>query len=41
VAFSPGVNFGAEHTAWVRINLAASPELITEAVRRMAGVVNA
>ena len=41
VAFSPGVNFGAEHSAWVRINLAASPELITEAVRRMAGVVDA
>ncbi len=39
VAFSPGVNFGAAHAQWVRINLAASPALVTEAVRRMASVV--
>jgi len=36
VAFSPGVNFGAEHRRWVRINLACSPEVIVEAVARMA-----
>ena len=35
VAFSPGVNFSAAHRQWVRINLAASPEIITEAVLRM------
>ncbi|MCW5952664.1 MAG: aminotransferase class I/II-fold pyridoxal phosphate-dependent enzyme [Propionibacteriaceae bacterium] len=37
VAFSPGVNFSTGHRQWVRINLAASPEIITEAVRRMKG----
>ncbi|HRA07162.1 MAG TPA: aminotransferase class I/II-fold pyridoxal phosphate-dependent enzyme [Propionicimonas sp.] len=36
VAFSPGVNFGKEHQQWVRINLACSPELVVEGVRRMA-----
>ncbi len=36
VAFSPGVNFGRAHQQWVRINLACSPELVVEAVRRMA-----
>jgi cystathionine beta-lyase len=36
VAFSPGVNFGSEHRQWVRINLACSPEVIVEAVARMA-----
>ncbi len=36
VAFSPGVNFSSAHRQWVRINLAASPEIITEAVLRMA-----
>jgi cystathionine beta-lyase len=36
VAFSPGVNFGSEHRRWVRINLACSPEVIVEAVARMA-----
>lgn len=35
VAFSPGVNFSRAHQQWVRINLAASPEIITEAVLRM------
>lgn len=35
VAFSPGANFSPAHRQWVRINLAASPELITEAVSRM------
>jgi cystathionine beta-lyase len=36
VAFSPGVNFARTHRQWVRINLACSPTLVTEAVRRMA-----
>ena len=36
VAFSAGAAFGAEHATWVRINLACSPALLTEAVDRMA-----
>ncbi len=36
VAFSPGRNFSPEHRQWVRINLAASPTMITRAVERMA-----
>lgn len=36
VAFSPGANFGREHQQWVRVNLACSPELVIEGVRRMA-----
>lgn len=36
VAFSPGVNFGQAHARWVRINLATSPQIITEAVERVA-----
>lgn len=39
VAFSAGAAFGRAHQQWVRINLATSPEVITEAVSRMAGVV--
>ena len=39
VAFSPGVNFGQEHQQWVRINLACSPELVVEGVRRMASAL--
>lgn len=39
VAFSPGSAFGPSHRSWVRINLATSPEIITEAVARMAGVL--
>lgn len=35
VAFSPGRMFGADHEQWVRINLAASPAIVTEGVRRM------
>jgi bifunctional pyridoxal-dependent enzyme with beta-cystathionase and maltose regulon repressor activities len=30
------VNFARTHRQWVRINLACSPTLVTEAVRRMA-----
>lgn len=36
VAFSPGSAFASDHRQWVRINLAASPEILTEAVQRMA-----
>jgi cystathionine beta-lyase len=36
VAFSPGVNFARSHQQWVRINLACSPDLVSEGVRRMA-----
>ena len=39
VAFSPGVNFARSHRQWVRINLACSPELVLEGVRRMAASV--
>ncbi len=39
VAFSPGTNFGAAHAQWVRVNLATSPEIITEAVQRMVRAV--
>jgi cysteine-S-conjugate beta-lyase len=36
VAFSSGAQFAASHRQWVRINLACSPELVREAVSRMA-----
>ncbi|MFV0452093.1 MAG: MalY/PatB family protein [Propioniciclava sp.] len=36
VALNPGRDFGAEYQQFVRINLATSPELVTEAVHRMA-----
>ncbi len=39
VAFSPGTNFGPAHAQWVRVNLATSPEIITEAVQRMVRAV--
>ena len=39
VALSPGVNFGAEHRHWVRINLACSPDVVVEAVARMAATL--
>lgn len=39
VAFSPGRDFSAAHAQWVRINLACSPALLTEAVDRMAATV--
>lgn len=35
VAFSPGVNFARSHRQWVRVNLACSPDLVVEGVRRM------
>lgn len=36
VALNAGSDFGAAYGQFVRLNLAASPELLTEAVRRMA-----
>jgi len=40
VAFSAGINFGAAHRDWVRINLACSPDLVIEGVARMAATVS-
>jgi cysteine-S-conjugate beta-lyase len=39
VALSPGPDFGAPGRGFARLNLATAPELIVEAVRRMAGVL--
>jgi cystathionine beta-lyase len=39
VALSSGTLFGSGGAGFARLNLATSPELITEAVRRMAGAV--
>ncbi|MDR1432613.1 MAG: aminotransferase class I/II-fold pyridoxal phosphate-dependent enzyme [Propionibacteriaceae bacterium] len=36
VAFNDGATFGRQYGQWVRINLATSPQIITEAVARMA-----
>jgi cysteine-S-conjugate beta-lyase len=36
VALSPGPNFGSQGRGFARLNIGTSPELITEAVRRMA-----
>ncbi len=35
VAFNAGTDYSRDHGQWVRMNLATSPELITEAVTRM------
>ncbi len=35
VAFNPGTDYAASHGQWIRINLATSPEIIREAVRRI------
>lgn len=39
VALNAGATFGAQGRGYVRLNLATSPELLTEAVRRMAAAV--
>lgn len=39
VAVNPGLDFGTGGAGFVRVNLATSPDLITEAVRRMASVL--
>lgn len=36
VAFVPGVRFGEEFSSFVRLNFATSPEIITEAINRVA-----
>jgi cystathionine beta-lyase len=36
VALSPGPSFGTGGAGHVRLNFATSPELLTEAVRRLA-----
>ena len=36
VAFSPGAAFSSGHRQWVRVNLATSPAIISQAVDRMA-----
>ncbi|MDR1237458.1 MAG: aminotransferase class I/II-fold pyridoxal phosphate-dependent enzyme [Propionibacteriaceae bacterium] len=40
VAFNDGATFGAQYGQWVRINLATSPRIITEAVSRMAAALS-
>jgi cystathionine beta-lyase len=40
VALNSGLPFGTGGAGFVRLNLATSPELITEAVRRMAAALN-
>jgi cysteine-S-conjugate beta-lyase len=39
VALSSGIPFGSGGAGHVRLNLATSPEVLTEAVRRMASVL--
>ncbi len=41
VALSPGREFGEQGAGFARLNIGTSPELITEAVRRMAAAVPA
>jgi cysteine-S-conjugate beta-lyase len=41
VALSPGPDFGTQGTGFARLNIGTSPELISEAVRRMAAAVSA
>ncbi len=41
VALTPGPDFGAQGAAFARLNIGTSPDLLTEAVRRMAAAVAA
>lgn len=41
VALSPGPYFGVQGAGFARLNIGTSPELVTEAVRRMAAAVDA
>lgn len=41
VALSPGRDFGAQGAGFARLNIGTSPELVTEAVRRMAAAMGA
>lgn len=38
VALSPGGDFGRQGDGFARLNMGTSPELLAEAVRRMAAV---
>ncbi len=40
VAFVPGVRFGENFSQYVRLNFATSPEIITEAINRVARVLH-
>jgi cystathionine beta-lyase len=40
VALSPGTDFGTGGAGHARLNLATSPEVLAEAVRRMAAAVS-
>jgi cystathionine beta-lyase len=35
VAFNPGTDYSTAHAQWIRMNLATSPEIIREGVRRI------
>jgi cystathionine beta-lyase len=39
IALSPGTDFGVQGAGFARLNIGTSPELMTEAVRRMAAAV--
>ncbi|HYS32799.1 MAG TPA: aspartate aminotransferase, partial [Streptosporangiaceae bacterium] len=41
VALSPGQDFGGQGAGFARLNIGTSPELVAEAVRRMAAAVAA
>jgi cystathionine beta-lyase len=36
VAFVPGVRFGEKFASYIRLNFATSPEIIEEAIKRVA-----
>jgi cystathionine beta-lyase len=36
VAVNPGLDFGAQGAGFVRLNLATTPDILAEAVRRMS-----
>jgi len=40
VAFVPGIRFGQGSAQWIRLNFATSPEIITEAFRRIASLTS-
>ena len=40
VAFVPGIRFGEKFAGYIRLNFATSPEIITEAINRVAKVLH-
>jgi len=38
VAFVPGIRFGKQSSQFVRLNFATSPEILREAIKRIASV---